>query len=233
MSIFGSSAYKKAYKKPTKLALGKGLFIQDAPFMVIDDLKDMRLSAGVFDSYEGTRRALAAEFGDYTQDGRRIPPRPFIRPGFDDVIADVPLLNGCVNKVIRNSGRSLRYYTIIGRKLMERIYYYIGKKSLHTPLTPFTIRAKGFDNPLVHTGEMAAHIGFRLYTKGELMATDSIGLKRVRRKFGIAKVKLHMRQMQSVWTRRNISQIRKKRVRRRLLEIKNHDQARLDKLRHK
>ena len=127
----------------------------------IEDNGDLMLKTGVQEGEKSAKNpslSLAQigyinEFGD-DNDGRPIPPRPFIGGTFDQ---QRPKLEKMMAAAVRGitSGRVTIYQALglIGQFLESRTQIYMER--LKDPANaPFTVSQKGFDNPLINTRQL-------------------------------------------------------------------------------
>lgn len=132
----------------------------------LKEIKSASIEAGYFEGEQSSdpgfalaELAATQEFG--TQDGD-IPPRPFLRPAYDENIVKYRTV---AKKMMQElAGRSiggLRILRTIGALMVSDI-----KKKITTirtpPNAPATIAAKGFDNPLIETGTMRNRADFKI-----------------------------------------------------------------------
>ena len=103
--------------------------------------KEVVIEAGIINNPEDAEKALYNEFGT-----EKIPARPFIRRGLDDLdIKD-------------------KTPSDIGRQMVSNMRNAI-LRSDYVRNAPSTVRKKGFDFPLVETGDMYKHLTFKVKEK--------------------------------------------------------------------
>lgn len=98
--------------------------------------------------------AAANEFGN---PGNNQPPRPFFR---NMIAANSPAWPLEVGKVIKavdfDGGKALQ---LMGERIQGQLQGSI-RELVEPPLSPYTIKKKGFDKPLIDTSHMLKSVGF-------------------------------------------------------------------------
>lgn len=110
-----------------------------------------------------------AEEGSITvSDGKYIfvPPRPFIRIGFIDKVKSSPVIrNRLASSLLAVSNGQMTwnaFYKALGEDLVKIMKEVINEWN-SPPNSPYTIRMKGFNNPLIETGYMRDNVESDVY----------------------------------------------------------------------
>ncbi|CAI1823081.1 Uncharacterised protein [Serratia quinivorans] len=98
--------------------------------------------------------AASNEFGD---PGNNQPPRPFFRNMIADNSSAWPLEVGKVVKAVDFDGK--KTLQLMGERIKDQLQGSI-RELVEPPLSPYTIKKKGFDKPLIDTGHMLNSVDY-------------------------------------------------------------------------
>lgn len=106
--------------------------------------------------------AFLNEFGHKARDGSQVPERPFMRNALKKYQESFLKESAQRIKAIMQSSLSLdSYLNEMGKFWQDRIKYSIAE--FNNPRNkPSTIKRKGFDDPLIHTGLMLATVKYKI-----------------------------------------------------------------------
>jgi hypothetical protein len=142
----------------------------------LNEIKSATIEAGYFEQERSSDSKLSLadiaiwnEFGTFEAAGGRggaqighIPPRPFLRPAYDEnIVKYQATAKRLMQQLAGRSIGGLRILRTIGAMMVSDI-----KKKITDikapPNTPATIAAKGFNNPLIETGTLRNRADFRI-----------------------------------------------------------------------
>lgn len=132
------------------------------------ELGKTELDVGFINSHYGAENdnlphALIAQVQEEGSPSQNIPPRPFIRVGFKDYLksgkADQNFV--AIMKLVMSGQSVLKAYTQAGPYFVKHLQDVM--KAWDTPPNaPYTVAQKGFNNPLIETGELVNSVDFKV-----------------------------------------------------------------------